>query len=162
MKREAMSKRKKLHRKAGQTGLDKLERELRAQGLPENMKYVRRPAGESKISAVFWEFIDPFKKDATTLNAMEKLVVLGICAWNAGVIPQAERQKLMDEVVRNVLGQAGEEWRSDLNYILTSLLKRKEQFFADDQRYIVSYHLEDAGANYHLSMASTILDAPAK
>jgi hypothetical protein len=157
-----MSKRKKPHRKTGQTALDELERELRAHGLPENTKYIRRPAGESKISTVFSEFIDPFKRYATTLDAMEKLVVLGICAWNAGVIPQAERQKLMEEVVQNVLGQAGEEWRRDLNFILTSLLKRKEQFFAGDQRYIVSYHLEDSGASYHLSMVSTTLDASAK
>jgi hypothetical protein len=42
------------------------------------------------------------------------------------------------------------------------LLKRKEQFFADDRRYIVSYHLEDTGANYRLLMASTVLDAPTK
>lgn len=157
-----MSKRKDPHRKTGQTGLDKLERELRVHGLPENMKYIRRPAGETKISAVFLAFIDPFKKYATTSAAMEKLVVLGICAWNAGVIPEAERQKLMDGVVRNVLAQAREEWRRDLDYILTSLLKRKEQFFADDHRYILTYHLEDTGANYHLSMVSTTLDAPAK
>ena len=155
-----MSKRKKPQRKTGQTGLDKLERELRAYGLPENMKYIRRPAGESKISAVFWEFIEPFNQYATTLQAMEKLVVLGTCAWNAALLPNDTRQKLMDEVVRNVLGQAGEEWRGDLNYILTALLKRKEQFFADDRRYIVSYHLEDIGANYHLSMVSTLLDVP--
>ncbi len=126
------------------------------------MKYIRRPASESKISAVFWKFIEPFKEYANTVQAMEKLVVLGICAWNAGVLPQAERQKLIDGVVQSVLRQAGEEWRADLNYILTSLLKRKEQLFADDPRYIVSYHLEDTGANYHLAMVSTVLDAPAE
>jgi hypothetical protein len=126
------------------------------------MKYIRRPEGESKISAVFWKFIEPFKQYATTLQAMGKLVVLGTCAWNAALLPIDKQKKLMDEVVRNVLGQAGEEWRGDLNYILTSLLKRKEQFFADDRRYIVSYHLEDTGANYHLSMVSTVLDAPAE
>jgi hypothetical protein len=157
-----MSKRRKPQRKTGQTGLDELERQLRAHGLPENVKYIRRPEGGSKISAVFWKFIEPFKKHATTDVAMEKLIVLGICSWNAGVVPLAERQKLIDAVVQNVLGQAGEKWRGELNYILTSLLKRKEQFFADDRRYIVSYHLEDTGANYHLTMVSTELGVPVK
>jgi hypothetical protein len=157
-----MSKRKKPQRKTGQTSLDKLERELRAHGLPDNTKIIQRPAGESKISTVFWTFIEPFKKYAETGPAMEKLIVLGICAWNAALLPKDTQQKLMDVVVRNVLGQAGEEWRADLNYILTALLKRKEQFFADDQRYIASYYLEDRGANYYLSMVSTVLDAPAK
>ncbi|MDE3088673.1 MAG: hypothetical protein KGJ80_04735 [Chloroflexota bacterium] len=157
-----MSKRRKPQPKTGQTGLDKLERDLRAHGLPENVKYIRRPEGESKISAVFWKFIEPFKQYATTLQAMEKLVVLGICAWNAALLPKDTQQKLMDEIMRNVLRQAGEEWRDDLTYILTSLLKRKEQFFADDRRYIASYHLADTGAEYHLSMASTMLDAPAE
>lgn len=155
-----MSKRKKPQRKTGQTSLDKLERELRARGLPENMKYIRRPAGESKISVVFWKFIEPFKQYSTTMQAMEKLVVLGICAWNAALLPNDTRQKLIDSVFQNVLGQAGEKGRGELNYVLTTLLKRKEQLFADDQRYIVSYHLEDTGAEYHLSMASTVLDAP--
>ena len=72
------------------------------------------------------------------------------------------RQKLMDSLFQGVLGQAGEEWRGDLDYILTLLLKRKELFFADDLRYIASYHLEDTGAGYHLAMASTVLDASAK
>jgi hypothetical protein len=157
-----MSRRKKPQRKIGQAGLDELERELRAHGLPEDTKIIRRPPGESKISAVFWDFIEPFKKYATTLQAMEKLVVLGTCAWNAALLPTDERQKFMSEIVRSVLGQAGEEWRGDLTYILTTLLKRKERFFADDRRFIVSYHLEDTGANYHLSMVSTMLDAPAK
>ena len=157
-----MTKRSKHHLKTGQTGLDKLERQLRAQGLPEQVNYVRRPAGESKISEVFWEFIGPFEKDATTLEWMEKLVVLGICAWNAVLLPMDTRQKLIDSVFQNVLGQAGEEWRGDLDYLLTSLLKRKEQFFADDRRYIASYHLEDTSAGYHLAMASTELNASAE
>lgn len=137
-----MSRRKKPQRKTEQTGLDELERELRAHGLPENVKYVRRPAGESKISAVFWKFIAPFTQYATNAQAMEKLIVLGTCAWNAALLPKDEQQKLIDDVMRNVLGQAGEEWRSDLNYLLTSLLKRKEQSFADDRRFIVSYYLD--------------------
>ena len=157
-----MSKRKKPQRKTGQTGLDELERELRAHGLPDNMEYIRRPPGESKISAVFWEFIEPFKEYATTLQAMEKLVVLGTCAWNAALMPTDKRQELIDAVFQNVLGQAGEKWRSDLDYILSSLLKRKEQFFADDRRYIVSYHLADTGTEYHLTMVSTMLDTPAE
>jgi len=138
--------------------LDKLERELHDHGLPPNTQMVRRPPGESKISSVFLEFIDLFKQYATTTEAMEKLVVLGICAWNAGLLPEDQRKKLMEEVVQSVLAQAGEEWRKDLNSILTSLLSRKERSYADDRRYIVSYHLEDSGASYHLSMVSTLLD----
>jgi hypothetical protein len=157
-----MSKRKKHHLKTGQAGLDKLERQLRAQGLLEHVNYLRRPAGESKISEVFWEFIAPFKKDATTLEGMGKLVVLGICAWNAVLLPLDARQELIDSVYQNVLGQAGEEWRDDLTYLVSSLLKRKEQFFADDHRYIASYHLEDTGAAYNLAMASTVLNTSAE
>lgn len=130
--------------------------EVRAQ-LPGNTKIIQRPANESKISAVFLKFIEPFKKYADTDPAMEKLVVLGICAWNAGVVPPAERKKLIDAVMQNVLGQAGEEWRGDLNHILSSLIKRKEQHFANDQRYIVSYLLEFTAETYHLSMVSTLM-----
>ena len=141
--------------------MDKLLSDVRAQ-LPGNTQVIRRPAGESKISAVFWKFIDPFKKYATTDEAMEKLTVLGICAWNAEVVSPTERQKLIDAVIQNVLGQAGEEWRGDLQHILDSLIKRKERHFANDRRYIVSYHLDSTRDTYHLSMVSTVLNVPAE
>ena len=130
--------------------------DLRTQ-LPGNVKFIQRPAGESKISAVFLEFIEPFKKYADTDPAMEKLVVLGICAWNAEVVPAGERQKLIDTVMQNVLGQAGEEWRGELTHILDSLTKRKRKRFADDHRCIVSYRLESTADTFHLSMVSTVL-----
>ena len=118
---------------------------------------IRRPDGESKISAVFWQFLEPFKKYATTDPAMENLIVLGICAWNACVVSPTERDKLIEAVKRAVLGQAGEEWRADLEQTLNSLIKRKERHFANDRRYIVSYHLDSTRDTYHLSMVSTLL-----
>ena len=85
-----MPKRRKPQR---QPALDQFKRELRAQGVIANAKIVRRPASESKISAVFSEFIDPFTEYATNAAAYVKLIALGVCAWNAALLPEDERQK---------------------------------------------------------------------
>ncbi|MBI5032762.1 MAG: hypothetical protein HZB51_19735 [Chloroflexi bacterium] len=154
-----MPKRRKPQPKQAQAKpgrLDKLLSDVRAQ-LPGNAKVIRRPQGESKISAVFWQFLEPFKKYATTDPAMEKLVVLGVCARNACVVPPTERDKLIEAVKRAVLGQAGEEWRGELEQTLNTLIKRKERHFANDHRYIVSYQLDSTRDTYHLSMVSTLL-----
>lgn len=149
-----MSKRKKPQR---QSGLDQFKRELHAQGVIANAKIVQRPAGESKISTVFSEFIDPFTEYATNPAEYVKLIGLGVSAWNAALLPEAERQKLMNGVVQDVFGNMTDAQRADLNALLDSLIQRKTQFFADDRRFILQYHLEDTGAGYQLMMASTLM-----
>ena len=61
----------------------------------------------------------------------------------------------MNGVVQDVFGNMTDAQRADLNALLDSLIQRKTQFFADDRRYILSYHLEDTGTSYQLMMAST-------
>ncbi|MBI4674676.1 MAG: hypothetical protein HY741_23780 [Chloroflexi bacterium] len=150
-----MSKRKKRQPIRGQSKWDHFARDLRAGGFSADTKIIQSPPGESKISAVFLEFIEPFKQYAETGPALEKLIVLGICAWNAALLSDAEQNKFVKEIMETLLGQAGEEWRSDLDYLLKSLLERKAQFFAGNRRFIVSYHLEPTRTGYQLSMVAT-------
>jgi len=133
--------------------------EVRAQ-LPGDSKIIQRPAGESKISTVFTEFIDPFTEYATNQAGYIKLIGLGVCAWNAALLPEDERRTLMNGVVQDVFGNMSEKQRADLNYLLDSLIQRKTQYFPDDRRYILSYHLEDTGTGYRLMMVSTMMDVP--
>jgi len=125
-----MPKRRKPQPKARSSGLRKWIDDVHAQ-LPSDAKLVQRPAGESKISTVFAEFIDPFTEYATNQAGYIKLIGLGVSAWNAAI-----------------------------NALLDSLVQRKTQYFADDRRYILQYHLEDTGTGYQLMMVSTVMDEP--
>jgi hypothetical protein len=150
-----MAKRKKTQPQRKSSQLGKLMQDLQTE-LPGS-KIILRPAGESKISDVFWKFIEPFKEYATTDEAMDKLVTLGIIAWNAEVIAPDGRQKFLDTAMRDVLAVTGADWRSQVKHILDSLSERKRKMFAADTRYIVSYRLNSTATQYHLSMVSTLL-----
>jgi len=152
-----MPKRKKPQSKAKSSGLRQWMDDVRAQ-LPGDARIVERSAGESKISAVFAEFIDPFTEYATTQAGYIKLIGLGVSAWNAALLPENERQKMMNGVVQDVFRNMTDAQRTDINALLDSLVQRKTQFFADDHRYILSYHLEDTGTGYQLMMVSTVMD----
>lgn len=150
-----MSNRRKPQPQRKSSQLAKLMQDLQAE-LPDS-KIIQRPTGESKISDVFMKFIEPFKDYATTGEAMDKLVVLGICAWNAEVIAPEERQKFLDTAMRDILAVTGAEWRAQVKHIISSLGERKRKLFAADTRYIVSYRLNSTATQYHLSTVSTLL-----
>lgn len=152
-----MGKRKKKQQQRKGTGLDRLERDLRADGLPENMLLVRRPPGESKISMVFLDFIEPFKQFVTSDAGMEKLIVIGIAAWNATLLSDDKRQELIALVMKDVSKPEQSQARADTDSMLKTLMKRKQEQFAADHRFIVNYRLDSTRDNYHLSMVSTIL-----
>ncbi len=40
--------------------------------------------------------------------------------------------------------------------IIDEMIARKQQFFADNQRLIMDFQLQDTGKSFHLSVASTL------
>lgn len=132
--------------------------DVRAQ-LPDDARIVERPAGESKISAVFSEFIEPFRHYATNDAAYVKLIGLGVNAWNAALLPGDAQFEFVHKILPTLFTDMTEAQRADLYSLIGSMIQRKLQFFADDRRYILSFHLEDTGKGYKLMMASTLYRA---
>jgi hypothetical protein len=46
--------------------------------------------------------------------------------------------------------------QQDTREIIDELIARKQKFFAKNKRYIVDFQLQDAGKQFHLSVASTL------
>ena len=47
--------------------------------------------------------------------------------------------------------------QQDARDIIDEMISRKQQLFADNQRYILDFQLQDSGKQFHLSVASTLL-----
>ena len=47
--------------------------------------------------------------------------------------------------------------KKDTKDIIDEMIVRKQQLFADNQRYIIDFQLQDSGKQFHLSVASTLL-----
>lgn len=106
---------------------------------------------EEKLSDKLWVVIEPFKEYANSAGAMERLVAMGVVAWNISVL---RTKGTPTPSINKILGVFG----SDKNVgedIIETLAKRKQKLYPDIHRLIIEYHLSDLGNSYHLSVAST-------
>jgi hypothetical protein len=148
-----MPKRRKLQ---PQSRLSTFTQDLRGQADFANARIVERSAGESKISAVFSEFLEPFRHYATNNAAYIKLVGLGVSAWNTALLPEDAQFEFINKIMPTLFTDMTEAQRADMYSLIGSMVQRKRQFFADDRRYIIQFHIDDAGNGYKLMMASTL------
>jgi hypothetical protein len=108
-----------------------------------------------KMSEVLEEFLSTYTHIPKTFDEYNRLVAVGIMAWNAAILPSAERQQLLDKAIEALPASSGHEARQDLKAILDELIERKERYFGGNKRFVLDYHLSDTKAGYHLSVIST-------
>lgn len=104
---------------------------------PVEGRVVFNPPGEVKMSEVLMELIQPEWNDCANEESMQKLLTLGIAAWNAALVPLAERTAFLDEIA----SAFPRELRSDFRLVIEPLIRRKEQLFPHIRRPIISYDL---------------------
>ncbi len=104
---------------------------------PVEGRVVINPPGEVKMSEVLMELIQPEWNDCANEESMQKLLTLGIAAWNAALVPLAKRTAFLDEIA----SAFPRELRSDFRLVIEPLIRRKEQLFPHIRRPIISYDL---------------------
>jgi hypothetical protein len=116
---------------------------------------VTNPQGEVKMSDVLEEFVEPYLPAIKNHNQREKLFTMAVIAWNAAIMPDLERQSMLDQTIKQ--GFAGNPLvQMDALNIIEEMIQRKQQFFADNERMIMDFQVQDMGKNFHLSIASTL------
>jgi hypothetical protein len=136
----------------------------------------RRRGFDEKMSAVLLDFIEPYQQYADTPEAMEKLVIMGITAWNVALLPENERsamipklataalkggspvRRLMSTIRTAILGQSREV--ADFKGIVNDLVKRKLQHYAENRRFILNYEFAQTADDVHLFVVSTLTPVP--
>lgn len=150
-------RREKTHQKAMQG----LEDTIRQGPLgKEFVDIVKNPKGHAKMSDVLERFVEPYEDDEMTLNHRRNLLGLAVIAWNLALLPQSERKGMMKKLMREVLRGEDPLLQREARSIIEDMVARKDQLFADNQRYIVSYELQDLGTEFHLTVASTLPGQP--
>lgn len=140
-----------------QKGLTKLQKKVRQGPLGNEFAgIVMNPQGELKMSEVLEAFAEPYLEFATSHSQREKIFSIAIIAWNAAIMPEQERQLIIDQTMTE--GLKGDlQAQKDTKDIIDEMIVRKQQLFADNQRYIIDFQLQDSGKQFHLSVASTLL-----
>ncbi|PZO58342.1 MAG: hypothetical protein DCF15_05520 [Phormidesmis priestleyi] len=149
----------------GQRSLKKFQREFSKSPLSEiTTEILVEPAGVAKMSDVLDDFIAPYKADDITLSQYQNLLGIGVIAWNLAILDQQASERETSDARHKILKQLRKEGlkdndptlQKDVESIIDEMIARKKEFFADNQRRILSYQLEDLGTEFHLSVASTL------
>ena len=77
-------------------------------------------------------------------------------AWNAALLPEDQRQTAIDETLREGLPGSSKADLAQAKAFIETLVRRKVERFAANQRAIISFELTDTGDGYHLTVASTL------
>jgi len=130
-----------------------------ARGPLGDSKIIVNPQSQEKMSDVLGDFVAPYERSAETKEDYERLLTLGITAWNAALLPAAERSRMLDEVLGKGLPGLPKNLQRDVRALINELVERKLTHFAANRRAIVDFTLVETHDGYHLSVAST-LEAP--
>ncbi|MGB3294074.1 MAG: hypothetical protein WBB01_13895 [Phormidesmis sp.] len=120
------------------------------------IEIVKDPEGQVKMSDVLDEFVEPYEDDRMTLNQRQNLLGIAVIAWNLALLPEAERKNMLKKIIKEVLQGEDPLFQQETREIINEMVARKEQLFADNQRYIVSFQLQDLGTELNLTVASTL------
>lgn len=153
------SRKVKRKRKRKQKQFDGLKNKLRQSPFGER-EILTTTSGEVKMSEVLIDFIQPYLKFADTKESYRKLVILGIMAWNASLLPKEEGQDMVDSILSSGIPTDDFELKTGLEEIVNALLVRKKAYFSEYRRVIINYDLTDTGEDYHLSVASAAEEPP--
>lgn len=114
------------------------------------------PKGEVKMSEVLKSFVEPYLDLAHNGTERRKLLEIAIIAWNLAIMPEAERQPMIDQLIANCVKTNDPLAQQDTREIISELIDRKQKFFKNNKRFIIDFQLKDTGKQLHLSVASTL------
>lgn len=145
--------------KIQQQAMAKMKRRLLDSPLSNITDVVVNPKGNAKMSEILGEFIRPYRRFAKNRNAYESLLAIAILAWNVANLPKDQEHNLIDEALQELV-KSNFLAQQDIENLLKDLIARKKNYFADNNRYIMDFQLQEIGNRYHLSVASTPMEKP--
>jgi len=118
----------------------------------DGSKILVQPSGQTKMSEVLLEFLEPYSRYWRTKEDLNKLLGVAVIAWNAALLPGNERK----EIIENALKAAPHEIRQDMKAIVDEMIERKETHFAHNTRFIINYQVTMTQKGPHVTALSTL------
>ncbi len=140
--------------------LDKLATSIK-RDFGANVVTVKNQSGVAKMSDVLKDFVSPYEDVPQNKKELQRFLETAVTAWNLALLPKKERIKILDEIFIPILKKAKTVIDvEDIAYgrsLIEKLIDRKLKYFADNQRQVMSFQIENFGKDgYYLSVASTM------
>jgi len=162
-----LAKRRKLERKRQRKQLalkKKRNRNLAREGyfgysdgaLPAGVHF--GPLGDVKMSKVLEEFVEPWNNSTLDGEDYNRLLMMGLIAWNAALEPEYRRPVYIQDMIVHSFPDAGPLDRRGIEKTVYLLLKRKMMCYASHRRPIFGFQLEElCDGGFHLTVMSGIV-----
>jgi hypothetical protein len=152
-KARRLARKRKEQRHTPFSGQQMLLKRVRASQHLPNTQVIVNPAGTEKMSEVIFRFVEPFKDDDDLVS--KAMLEIAIIIWNASFMPKDMQQKAVEDVI-NVLPSHDSEARREMFLIVNMLLERKKQYFSNNKRLIMDYHITESAHGINLDVVSTV------
>ncbi len=113
--------------------------------------------GGVKMSTVLEEFVEPYADEIDGLAQYRRLLLLGQVAWNAALRAEPERREMVEDVLAKGFSDSDPEMFAIARSLVETMIARKERLFYQYRRPILSFHVQDTGDGWHLTVASVIV-----
>lgn len=104
------------------------------------------------MSEVLMEFLEPSAEHWRTEEELQKLLTLGLVAWNGALLSGPEREVFIQDMAQALPPEA----RPDMRSIVEEMIRRKETYFAGNKRAILNYELTMTPAGPHVAVISSL------
>ena len=161
-RKQQKKQRQHLRRKKQEQGRLQDFKQRLEKDLLQGHEVVVEPSGVAKMSEVLEAFVEPYLDVADTEDAYRKLLMLAVVAWNASFLTEEEQREMVDDITGKVMSAATREDKEGFRELVSTLVERKRAHFSEYTRKMISFELTDTGKDYHLSVVSTMEDAPTR
>ena len=148
-----MSRKRRLEREKARQGQAPVLEKLASLNLPKNAKLIREPVGVKKMSEVLLEFADPYIEYWDDEDHLNKILTLCVIGWGLAIMPIDQRGDLIEKTLKTL----PEEARADGRALFEMMIDRKEMYFADNNRWIISHTLTMTPKGPHVDVVSTLV-----
>jgi len=148
-----LARKRKVQRHTPSSGQQVLLKRVHASQHLQNTQVIVNPAGTEKMSEVILRFAEPLKDAYGMLP--KAMLEMAIILWNASFMPSDMQRKAVEDIV-NVFPSDDSEARREMSFIAHMLLERKKQYFSENKRLIMDYHITESTHSIHVDVVSTV------
>jgi hypothetical protein len=131
-----------------------LKRARTSEHLKDN-KVIVSPPGTEKMSEVILRFAEPLQDEYGVVPP--NMIRLAILVWNASFLPEDTQKQAIKNIVE-IVPVTEREARREMILAISMLLERKENYFSDNKRVIMDYHITESAHRLNLDVVSTVAE----
>ncbi|WP_434684885.1 hypothetical protein [Pseudanabaena minima] len=146
--------------KASNRSFEKFQRSVK-RDFGTDIQMMTGQDGIAKMSDVLKDFVSPYADIPQNMQEIRHLIETAVTAWDLALMPEGERIIMLDKIFVSMIKKAkksiDKEDIATSRALIEDLIDRKLKYFADNQRRVIDFQVEDLGQDgYHLSVASTM------